>query len=268
MIELQSVHLQYPLMKHVSHSLQVWISHKVGGVLRRDNNEELVTYVHALRGISLKIGNGCRLGIIGHNGSGKTTLLRVISGVYPPTSGHVITKGKISALTDFTLGMDANASGLKNIEFRLVFMGFTFKEARKAADEIIDFSGLGEFIHLPMRTYSTGMFLRLAFAISTHFIPDIIILDEVIGAGDENFRLKAKERLEKLISESRIVILSSHDLAAIQSYCDTVIWLQQGEIMQIGSPQEVVQSYQNSHASATHQTEPHCHGSPLLEPSH
>ena len=244
MIELQSVHLKYMLMGHFSHSLQSWVGHKVGGVLRRsDNKEKLITYVHALRDISLKIDSGSRLGIIGHNGSGKTTLLRVLSGVYPPTSGNIITQGKVSALTDFTLGMDPNATGLKNIEFRLVFMGFSFKEARKAIDDIVDFSELGEFVHLPARTYSTGMFLRLAFAISTHFTPDILILDEVIGAGDENFRAKAQERLESLISKSRIVVLSSHDLAAIKSYCDSAIWLHQGEILERGSPQSVVESY-------------------------
>ena len=249
MIELKSVHLKYPLMGHFSHSLQSLVNHKVGGVLRRhQQSEELVTYVHALRDISLKIEDGCRLGLIGHNGAGKTTLLRVLSGVYPPTSGTVISRGNVSALTDFTLGMDPNASGLKNIEFRLVFMGFSFKKAREAIDDIVDFSGLGEFIHLPVRTYSTGMYLRLAFAISTHFIPDILILDEVIGAGDETFRTKAKGRLEKLISGSRIVVLSSHDLGAVKSYCDRAIWLQQGEIVQEGTPAVVTKSYVSASA--------------------
>ncbi len=244
MIELSSVHLKYPLMGHFSHSLQSLVNHKVGGVLRRhEQQEKLVTYVHALRDISLKIEDGCRLGLIGHNGAGKTTLLRVLSGVYPPTSGSIVTKGNISALTDFTLGMDPNASGLKNIEFRLVFMGFSFKKARQAIDDIVAFSELGEFINLPVRTYSTGMYLRLAFAISTHFIPDILILDEVIGAGDETFRIKAKGRLEKLISGSRIVVLSTHDMGAVKTYCDRALWLQQGEIMQEGSPTDVTQNY-------------------------
>jgi len=244
MIELHSVDLKYPLAGHFSHSFQSWVGHKVGGVLRSNNsNENLVSYVHALRGISLKIGDGCKLGIIGHNGSGKTTLLRVLSGVYPPTKGKITIKGKICALTDFTLGMDPNANGLKNIEFRLVFMGFTFKEARKSVDEIVEFSGLGDFINFPVRTYSTGMFLRLAFAISTHFTPDILILDEVIGAGDEDFRLKAKERLEKIIYGSRIVVLSSHDLGAVKSYCDSAICLQQGKIVHQGLPEDVVNGY-------------------------
>jgi lipopolysaccharide transport system ATP-binding protein len=242
MIELTSVHLKYPLMGHFSHSLQSLVYKQVGGVLFGER-ENLVNYVHALRDITLKVKNGSRLGIVGHNGAGKTTLLRVLSGIYPPTSGNIATTGNISSLTDFTLGMDPNASGLKNIEFRLVFMGFSFSEARKATDAIVDFSELGDFINLPVRTYSTGMFLRLAFAISTHFTPDILILDEVIGAGDEAFRAKAKARLEKLISLSRIVILSSHDLGAIKEYCDTAILMKQGEITANGSPQEVIQEY-------------------------
>ncbi|MBN4666579.1 ABC transporter ATP-binding protein [Pandoraea nosoerga] len=243
MIELKSVHLRYPLMGHYSHSLQSLLSQKVGGVLGGSRKTELVNYVHALRDISLRIDDGCRLGIVGHNGAGKTTLLRVLSGVYPPTSGEVTLRGKISALTDFTLGMEPNATGLKNIVFRLVFMGFSFREANKAVDEIVEFSELGDFINLPVRTYSTGMFLRLAFAISTHFTPDILILDEVIGAGDESFRAKAKARLDKLITSSRIVVLSSHDLGAVKSYCDRAILMEQGQIVADGTPDEIVARY-------------------------
>lgn len=242
MIKLKGVHLRYPLMGHFSHSFQSLVYSKIGGIIRNNQNE-LVNYVHALRDINLDISNGARMGIVGHNGAGKTTLLRVLSGVYPPTQGDIFIKGKICALTDFTLGMDPNASGLKNIEFRLVFMGFTFAQAKKAVDEIVDFSGLGDFINLPVRTYSTGMFLRLAFAISTHFTPDILVLDEVIGAGDESFRSKAKQRLDKLISESRIVILSSHDLNAVKDYCDSAILMEHGCIIEKGEPSLVVDAY-------------------------
>lgn len=245
MIRLKSVDLKYPLMGHFSHSLQALVYNKVGGMLRGASGE-LVNYVHALRNVSLTIEDGSRLGIVGHNGAGKTTLLRVLCGVYPPTSGEVVTKGKVSALTDFTLGMDPNATGLKNIEFRLIFMGFTFSQARKAVDDIVEFSELGEFIHLPVRTYSTGMFLRLAFAISTHFTPDILVLDEVVGAGDESFRNKAKARLDRLISESRIVVLSSHDLGAIKYYCDQAIMMKHGEIVLSGAPEDVVNGYLSS----------------------
>ncbi|MCG6349097.1 ABC transporter ATP-binding protein [Vibrio fluvialis] len=244
MIELKNVNLHYPVAGHFSHSLQSTLSNKIGGVFGSSSSKEKnISYVHALRNINLTIDNSCRLGIIGHNGAGKTTLLRLLSGVYPPTSGEAHISGKISALTDFTLGMDLNASGLKNIEFRLVFMGCTFEQAKSAVDDIVRFSELGDFIHLPVRTYSTGMFLRLAFAISTHFTPDILILDEVIGAGDETFRSKATKRLEELIDKSRIVILSSHDLASIKRYCDKAIVMEKGAIVVNGTPDQAVEYY-------------------------
>ncbi|HBC2073183.1 TPA: ABC transporter ATP-binding protein [Vibrio cholerae] len=247
MIELSNVNLHYPVPGHFSHSLQTTISSKIGGVLGSSSaKDKEMKYVHALRDINLKLEDSSRLGIIGHNGAGKTTLLRLLSQVYPPTSGKVTIEGKISALTDFTLGMDPNATGLKNIEFRLVFMGCTFKEAQQAVEEIVAFSELGEFINLPVRTYSTGMFLRLAFAISTHFTPDILILDEVIGAGDETFREKALSRLESLIKKSRMAVLSSHDLNAIKQYCDQAIVMEKGEFVFNGTPQSCIDYYLNS----------------------
>lgn len=242
MIELKNVNLNYPVMGLKSHSLQMELYRKVGGIFGSSENGT-TQYVHALNDICLTIQDGERLGILGHNGAGKTTLLRVLAGVYPPTSGTAEINGKISAMTDFSLGMDLNVSGYKNIIFRLVFMGYSFEEAEKATPEIIEFSELGDFIYLPTRTYSTGMFMRLAFAISTHFEPDILILDEVIGAGDEAFRAKALARLDQLFNNARIVILSSHDLSAIEKYCTRVIVMKQGEIVHEGSPTEAIGHY-------------------------
>ena len=249
MIELNKVNLKYPVSGHYSHSLQSTIYSKVGGVFGSVRAKEKgMQYVHALRDIDLIIPQSCRLGIIGHNGAGKTTLLRLLSGVYPPTSGSVSVSGKISALTDFTLGMDPNATGLKNIEFRLIFMGCTFKKAKESIKEIVEFSELGDFINLPVRTYSTGMFLRLAFAISTHFTPDILILDEVIGAGDESFREKAANRLKLLIEKSRIVILSSHDLNSIRQFCDRAIVMDKGQILLNSNPDDAIKFYLNKNS--------------------
>lgn len=242
MIEINSLNLNYPLMGHFSHSLQSHLLNSVGGMLK-GNVKELVNYVHALRDIDLVVHDGSRVGIVGHNGAGKTTLLRVISGVYPPTSGTIKTYGVINALTDFTLGMDPNASGIKNIIFRLIFMGYKFSDAKRAIDEIVEFSGLGEFIDLPIRTYSTGMYLRLAFSISTHFAPDILVLDEVIGAGDESFRDKAQRRLDELIGKSRIVILSSHDLGAVNKYCNRALWMEKGTIKLDSDTEYVTSEY-------------------------
>ena len=244
MIKLENVNLSYPLINPGSHSLQLKLysgfKKMIGGSL--DSGRSTI-HVNALKNINLEICDGQRIGIVGHNGAGKTTLLRVLAGIYTPTSGKIIAQGKIDSLTDVTLGMDMESSGIKNIIFRLVFMGFTFKQARAAIDEIVDFSELGEFVHLPVRTYSTGMFMRLAFAISTHFMPDILILDEIIGAGDEGFKKKCQERITGLLEKSRIVILSSHDMNAVNQYCNRVIMMQKGEIIHIGAPGDVISTY-------------------------
>ena len=244
MLILKEVCLSYSVAGTKSHSLQAHVYQKikkiVGGSLDSTSSG---TQVHALKNINLNIQDGQRLGIVGHNGAGKTTLLRVLSGAYTPTSGKVDIHGRVHALTDFTLGMEPDASGLKNIIFRLIFMGYTFKEAKNAIDEIVDFSELGQFIHLPLHTYSTGMFMRLAFAISTHFMPDILILDEIIGAGDEDLKKKCRERLTTLLQQSRIAVLSTHDMGALKEYCDTAILMQSGEIIAAGSPQNIIELY-------------------------
>ena len=244
MITLENVNLSYPHITARSHSLQlklyVGLTKMIGGSLKAGRN---MTHVNALKNINLEINDGQRVGIIGHNGAGKTTLLRVLAGIYTPTSGKITSQGKVDSLTDVTLGMDMESSGIKNIIFRLVFMGYSFKQARAAVEEIVDFSELGEFIHLPVRTYSTGMFMRLAFAISTHFMPDILILDEIIGAGDEGFKRKCQERITGLLEKSRIVILSSHDMSSVSQHCNRAIMMQKGEIIHMGTPNEIISKY-------------------------
>lgn len=243
MIKLKKVHLRFPVMNYVSHSFQRALYNKVGGMLGRDVGDGSYTFVSALRDVTLELADGERLGVIGHNGAGKTSLLRLITGVYPPTQGTVEVNGKVNALTNVTMGMDSNASGRKNIVFRLVFMGYPFVQAREAVDEIIDFSELGDFIDLPMRTYSTGMFLRLAFAISTHFAPEILVLDEVLSAGDLSFQKKALQRIRELMGRSRVIVLAAHNLKTIKEYCSRAIILSQGAVAAEGSPEEMVKMY-------------------------
>lgn len=242
MISLKNISLDYPVMGYRSHSLHVYLGDKIGGLLSGEKRNSTHS-VCALRDVSLTLSNGDRVGVLGHNGAGKTSLLRLITGIYPPTSGTLTVDGRVNALTDFTLGMEPDASGLKNIIFRLVFMGYSYKDAKAAVESIADFSGLGEFINLPVRTYSTGMYMRLAFSISTHFSPDIMILDEIVGAGDEAFREKAKVRLNSLLEQSRIVILSSHDMGAIKLYCDKALILDKGRLQVFGPVNEVVDLY-------------------------
>lgn len=246
MIKLTDVHLRFPVMNYVSHSFQRALYNKVGGLLGRDARDGAYTFVSALRGVSFELSDGERLGIIGHNGAGKTSLLRVITGVYPPTRGTVEVNGRVNALTNVTMGMDSNASGRKNIVFRLIFMGYSFVQAREAVDAIIDFSELGDFIDLPVRTYSTGMFLRLAFAISTHFAPEILLLDEVLSAGDLSFQEKALRRIRELMEKSRIIVLAAHNLKTVTEYCSRAIILSQGVVAAEGPPGEMVKMYSES----------------------
>ena len=242
MIELSDVSLSYPIIRTKSLSFQNKVYDSVGGYLGRQSSQ---TYVTALSKIDLRLTAGDRLGVIGHNGAGKSTLLNVLAGIYPPTTGKITTTGQVQSMIDFTLGMEADQSGLQNIMFRLTFMGFTRKAALKAANEIIEFAELGEFIHLPINTYSTGMGLRLAFAISTYINPDILILDEIIGAGDEAFQVKARERIDDVIGRANILILSSHNMSSIKEYCNRCVVLKKGNLLFDGDCASAIDVYQN-----------------------
>jgi ABC-type polysaccharide/polyol phosphate transport system ATPase subunit len=244
MIKFSNVSMAFPVTDISSHSLQLELMSKLGGIFGVNNKQ---AYLQAISGVDFEIKSGERVGIIGHNGSGKTTLLRMISGVYSPDSGDIVVDGSISALTDFTLGMDPNVSGYDNILFRLSFMGFKKSEALLKVSEIIEFSELSDFIHLPVRTYSTGMYMRLAFAISTSFTPDILLCDEVIGVGDLSFREKSLRRIESTLSSSRILVLSSHDLGIVRDYCTRIFVMKKGEIIYDGDVESGIKMYEKNY---------------------
>jgi lipopolysaccharide transport system ATP-binding protein len=244
-VNLRRVVVDFPIVNSSSHSLQLRLLQALGGRLTSHHS---TVVVRALDGIDLELGDGDRLGLIGHNGSGKTTLLRVLGGVYPPERGFARIEGSISSFTDITLGMDPESTGWENIIFRCAFMGLTFEHAKKLSPAIADFCELGNYLDLPTRTYSTGMFLRLAFAISTSIEPDILIMDETIAAGDAQFIEKAKRRLHELIGKANILALASHDLGLIRSICNRVVWLEHGVIKQMGAPDEVTAAYEEYHA--------------------
>jgi ABC-type polysaccharide/polyol phosphate transport system ATPase subunit len=239
-IKLDDVAVDFPIHNAASHSLQLQVLSAVGGKLAQ---HQKAVVVRALQGVTLSMADGDRVGIVGHNGSGKTTLLRVLAGAYQPTQGVLTTSGQLSSLTDITLGMDPEATGLENILFRLVFMGLTFADARRLSPSIEAFSELGEYLHMPVRTYSTGMYLRLAFAISTAVEPDIIILDEMIGAGDARFLAKAQARMTHLLQRVKILVLATHDAAIMKALCNRIIWLHHGEMRMDGSYDEVYDAY-------------------------
>lgn len=212
-----------------------------GGKLDADPNGKVT--VRALSGINLKLRDGDRIGLVGHNGAGKSTLLRVLSGVFVPTAGTAIIEGFVGSLIDVSLGINPEASGRENIFLRGALLGFSKNEVREKFEEIVEFSELGEFIEMPMRTYSSGMQLRLAFAVSTIVRPEILLMDEWLSVGDEGFKAKASDRLSAIVDASKILVLASHSRELLEKVTNRVLWLEHGEIRMEGEPKEVLPLY-------------------------
>ena len=187
--------------------------------------------VTALNQLNFSFGDGDRIGLVGHNGSGKTTLLRVLSGIYSPTRGSLKLKGRVASLLDVSSGVDPDATGFENIYLRGIMNGFKPSRIKDKIDEIADFTELGEYLNLPVRTYSSGMMLRLTFAISTSIEADILIMDEWLSVGDADFQSKAAERLKRLVDNASILIIASHSHELIQNVCNRLISLEHGHIM-------------------------------------
>ena len=239
-LKLRNVSVTFPVLESAERSLRSTVVRSVGATVGGSSRRPLVS---ALRDISLDLGPGDRLALIGHNGAGKSTLLKVCAGIYEPTAGDFSRSGSVASMTDFLMGMDPALSGYQNIERRAAFMGLNAKEARSIIPEVEAFSELGEFLKLPMRTYSTGMFIRLAFAVSTSIQSDIMILDEMINAGDLSFMEKSKKRMESLIERSKILIFASHDLSLLEATCNRAIILQKGSLMASGTVAECAAKY-------------------------
>ena len=241
-IELDSVAVDFPVFNSTTRSLKNRVINSVTGGLINENRDGVLV-VRGLQHISLSLRKGDRLGIIGHNGSGKTTLLRVLSGIYHPTEGHATIQGQAVSLINISLGIDADATGRENIRLRSALMGLTPSATKAIAQEVIEFSGLGDFIDLPVRTYSTGMQLRLAFAVSTQISPQILIMDEWLSTGDEEFKVRAEQRLQEVINKTDILILASHSRSLIESHCNRILWLEHGKIKMYGAPEDILGLY-------------------------
>jgi len=197
----------------------------------------------ALNGISFTLDQGERLALIGLNGSGKSTLLRTVAGIYPPQSGTVETKGRIAALFNLGIGMKMDSSGRKNIILQGMVSGFSRAQIEDIIPDIIEFSELGHVIDDPIHTYSQGMAMRLSFAIATAIQPEILLLDEWIGAGDRVFRAKARGRLEAMVADARAFILASHNTDIVRRYCTKAIWLDEGKIAAHGDVESVLKAF-------------------------
>ncbi len=233
-IELSEASLTYPITTTLNRSIRADFANKlVGGKFKRYGRKQ---YIQALENITLTIQAGDKIGLIGHNGAGKSTLLRMLAGIYEPTTGNIQINGKTTALLDMGTGVDAEATGLENITLRSLYMGYTKKEIKTKIDEIVEFSDLGNYIHMPMKIYSSGMRSRLMFAITTAFDCDILLLDEGIIAGDKTFQKKAKEKLNGFLSGKDVtLILASHSNAFLSQYCDKGLVLENGNIAHQGT---------------------------------
>jgi teichoic acid transport system ATP-binding protein len=212
-------------------------------VVRFGRGQRAVREVHALKGVSFDVPEGTSMGIIGNNGAGKSTLMRALSGILPPNKGRIEVNGRISPLLSLGVGFNLNLSGRENIIVGGLASGLNRRQVMERAEAVIDFAGIEEFIDAPMRTYSSGMFSRLAFSVAVHMDPDILMIDEALSAGDATFKTKAAEKMKELKDNARAMFLVSHSLASITELCNDVIWLHKGELMRRGSPEEVVEEY-------------------------
>ena len=200
--------------------------------------------VHAVKNVSFEVKKGEILGIVGKNGSGKSTMLRAIAGIFQPDSGTIDLKGNSISLMSIGVGFNEDVSGRKNIILSGMLLGFSEQEMLDKTKEIIEFAEIGDFIDMPVRTYSSGMHSKLAFAITANLDTDIMLVDEVLSVGDERFKKKSKNKMKELITdENRTVIMVSHDMATMKELCDRVLWINDGEMMAIGDSDEVIEAY-------------------------
>jgi ABC-2 type transport system ATP-binding protein/lipopolysaccharide transport system ATP-binding protein len=244
-IELKGVTVEFPIFSANSRSLKsAVLSATTGGHVGRDRHNYVC--VRALDRVSIEIRHGERVGLVGHNGAGKTTLLRVIAGIYEPLQGSVIIEGTPTPMFDVSLGIDADATGLENIVLRGLYMGLSRAEILRKMDDVAGFTELGQFLDLPVRTYSEGMRARLAFAMATCIEPDILLLDEGIGAGDAAFFERANQRLESFIHSTGILVLASHSEELTRKFCNRIALIEHGQIVWYGDLEEGYERYHDA----------------------
>jgi ABC-type polysaccharide/polyol phosphate transport system ATPase subunit len=229
-ISITNLTVEFAIFGSNSRSLKNKILSQATGGRVMSGARDIVS-VRAIEGLDLQINEGDRIGLAGHNGSGKTTLLRVLAGIYKPSAGSITIDGKVGALLDTNAGMDAESTGMENIFLRGYMLGMNTREIKSKLDDIAAFTELGEFLELPMRTYSAGMYARLAFAVSTAAHNDILLIDEGIGAGDAAFQKKAQLRIESLFDRTPIVLLASHSEGMIAEFCNRRVTLEHGHMV-------------------------------------
>ncbi|AIJ20343.1 MULTISPECIES: galactan export ABC transporter ATP-binding subunit Wzt/RfbE [Amycolatopsis] len=239
-IDVQNAYVDFPIFDAKTRSLKKKVLGKVGGKI---GTESKVPIIEALQDITLSLREGDRVGLVGHNGAGKSTLLRLLSGIYEPTRGLARVQGKVAPVFDLGVGMDPEISGYENIMIRGLFLGMTRKQMEKRVDDIAEFTELGDYLQMPLRTYSTGMRVRLALGVVTTIDPEILILDEGIGAVDAAFLNKARDRLVDLVNRSGMLVFASHADDLLLELCTTAIWMDEGRMKMRGGLREVLTAY-------------------------
>ncbi|MDI2091753.1 ABC transporter ATP-binding protein [Commensalibacter oyaizuii] len=257
-IHLEHLSIEFPLF-HLEHrSIKKTLFSKASNIVSKqqrqhqrtgadivtDSNQNVV--VQALKDINLSIHAGERVGLIGHNGAGKSTLLRAITGIYEPNQGKIITNGSIEALLSTNAGMNPQLSGRENIYLRAKRLGLSKKEIQQLEKDVELFAELNEFMDLPIKIYSSGMLMRLGFGLSTAIAPNILLMDEWFMAGDNSFQDKAKQRLINIIDKAEIVVLTTHSLPIIRTWCNRIIWMKSGQIVADGPTDEIIDQYQQA----------------------
>jgi ABC-2 type transport system ATP-binding protein len=239
-VSLHQACVDFPVFDARTRSLKKAVLGMVGGTI---DGAAKVPIIEALRDIDLELGHGARLGLVGHNGAGKSTLLRLLSGIYEPTRGTAEIRGRVAPVFDLGVGMDPEISGLENIIIRGLFLGMTRKQMQDRVDDIAEFTELGDFLNLPLRTYSTGMRIRLALGVVTSIDPEILLLDEGIGAVDAAFMERARGRLADLVDRAGMLVFASHSEEFLRQLCDQALWLEHGRVRAQGDLDEVLRQY-------------------------
>lgn len=251
-ITLEKVSVSFPIYSSATRSLKNrLIQSATGGQIRSESGSNRIAVVQALQDIDLALESGDRIGLIGHNGAGKTTLLRVLARIYEPNEGRVSIDGSTVPLFDISLGMDPESNGYENILLRGLYLGLNRRQILARMDEIAEFTELGDFLNLPIRTYSAGMRMRLAFAVSTSVAPDILLLDEGIGAGDAAFLEKANQRLARFTEQVSIIVVSSHSEELVSRMCSKALLMEHGRVLMSGTTAAVLAQYRKMRDGAS-----------------
>lgn len=243
-IQLQDISLDYPIYGSNARSLKSsLINVATGGKLKKIHGSMMV---EALQDLNFELNNGDRLGLIGHNGAGKTTLLKVLAQIYTPSKGKLHIQGEVNSLFDITMGFDFEATGYENIVLRGLLLGLSHREIAAIIPVVEEFAELGEFIKMPIKTYSSGMIVRLAFGIISNTPAEILLIDEAVNVGDTSFREKARQQMAALIHQSDIMVLSTHESEIMREFCNKALWLEHGKIKKLGATNEVLKEYEQA----------------------